>query len=338
MTFELHNGKMEDVLLQYPAGYFDSCVSDFPYGLSFMGKSWDYKVPSVAQCLEIYRALKPGAYLLAFGGPRTYHRIVCNIEDAGFEIRDQISWVFGSGFPKSSNQKGEWKGWGSGLKPAHEPICVARKPLIGTIPKNLSIYGTGALNIEGCKIGESNGRWPANLIHDGSDEVLSLFPESPGQLAPVGPENGLRNSVNCYGNYGARDRFEPREDLDKSAARFFYSAKASRKDRNEGCEHMAPGKLNWSSGEKNPGSFQSDKTDRTSPNNHPTVKPTALMRYLVRLVTRPGGHVLDPFCGSGSTGKACMLENMQFTGIDIDPHSINISECRISWAHKQMAI
>lgn len=219
MSYDLRIGKMEDVLLLYPDNFFDSIVTDPPYGISFMGKNWDYNVPSLLQWQQAYRVLKPGGYLISFGGARTYHRMVVAIEDAGFEIRDQIFWVFGSGFPKSSNQKGEWEGWGSGLKPAHEPICVARKPLTGTIPENLAQYGTGAMNINACRIegepwrygnqpklngaryqpgqltplerhaenieGGHEGRWPANVIHDGSDEVTRYFPDAPGQMADV---------------------------------------------------------------------------------------------------------------------------------------------------------
>jgi site-specific DNA-methyltransferase (adenine-specific) len=320
---------------------------------------------------HVYRVLKPGAYLVAFASPRTYHRMVCGLEDAGFEIRDHIFWVFASGFPKSSNQKGEWAGWGSALKPAHEPIVIARKPLIGSIPENLARYGTGAMNIDACRIqgepwswgsqpvlnnanftpgitgrdryaenieGGDKGRWPANLIHDGSEEVLKCFPDAPGQMAAITgnepTQNGFSGPTAYSGFRGRISTPEPRQELDKSAARFFYCAKTSRTDRNEGCEDLPVGDLNWSSGDENPGSFQSENTDRTSPNNHPTVKPTPLMRYLTKLVTRKGGHVLDPFCGSGSTGKAALLEHMNFTGIDMDPHHITISGARCRWALK----
>lgn len=368
--FTLHTGKMEDVLTGYPDDHFDSCVTDPSYGYKFMGKSWDSDVPKKYMWEQAFRTMKPGAYLLAFGGPRTYHRMVCGVEDAGFEIRDQIFWVFSSGFPKSSNQKDDWDGWGTGLKPAHEPIVVARKPLIGTVPQNLTEFGTGAMNIDACRIhgdtwhygnqpklngaryqpgqltpiernaenitGGQDGRWPANLIHDGSDEVMALFPESKGQMGDVKGTEKSRiggDGTNCYGLFNSVIPHARRNDAG-SAARFFYCAKTSRTDRNEGCGHLAAGPLNWSSGDKNPGSFQSEHTDRSSPNNHPTVKPTDLMRYLIKLVTRPGGHILDPFCGSGSTGKAAMFEHMRFTGIDMDPHNILISEARIKFGQR----
>lgn len=284
------------------------------------------------------RVAKPGAHLLCFGGTRTFHRMTCAIENAGWEIRDCIMWVYGSGFPKSMDvgkKLPDWQGWGTCLKPAWEPIIVARKPLEGTVANTVTKFGTGAINIDGCRIpvephdssrdgemtadaryadrgstnfsaspgprgGDERGRFPANLIHDGSDEVLACFPESKGQQAIVrGTEPSRTGDHGIYGHYGQRNLFIPREENDKSAARFFYCAKATKSDRGDG-------------------------------NDHPTVKPTELMRYLVRLVCRRGGVVLDPFMGSGSTGKACMLEGMRFYGIDLDPHYCEIAELRVS--------
>ncbi|WIF70285.1 site-specific DNA-methyltransferase [Metapseudomonas otitidis] len=311
---------------------------------------------------EAFRLLKPGGYLLSFASPRTYHHMAAGIEMAGFEIRDQIMWVFGSGFPKSHNLAGEYEGWGTALKPAHEPICMARKPLAGTVAANVLEHGTGALNIDGCRIPSEpmppntgagglprqradeirgpgvvaqphdGGRWPANLIHDGSEEVVALFPSEAGASAPVkGTEpmaNGFSGPVKFSGLIG---RVPGAFHGDSgSAARFFYCAKTSRKDRNEGCEHMERKPLHWSSGDANPGSFQSGGTDKTSPNNHPTVKPTALMAYLCRLVTPPGGVVLDPFMGSGSTGKAAMREGFQFIGCEMSPEYMAIAQARIA--------
>lgn len=341
----------------------------------FMGKQWDTGDVAFdpAFWADVLRVLKPGGHVLAFGGTRTYHRLACAIEDAGFEIRDQIGWLYGSGFPKSHDvSKGidkaagaerevlrerytakrikpgatvvregaygkqdvtftacdtapataaakQWEGWGTALKPAWEPIVLARKPLIGTVAANVLEHGTGAINIDGCRVaaegdvietsGETvttnchagyqrpgasmfntgkakerngpanaSGRWPANVIHDGSEEVIAAFPETPGQRASVGPQHGAKNSVNVYGDYGARDQFNPRGDSG-SAARFFYSSKADAADR-----------------------LQS---------RHPTVKPVDLMAYLCRLVTPPNGLVLDPFAGSGSTGMACLREGFR---------------------------
>jgi DNA modification methylase len=391
----------------------DSIVTDPPYGLSFMGKKWDYDVPSVDVWVECLRVLKPGGHLLAFAGTRTQHRMAVRIEDAGFEIRDMIAWVYGSGFPKSldvskaidknngevgrllrftewmrttgltskqidqatgTNMGGhyltaksqpaiptrklweklrplcgqvpewvddlverieaerkvvgqkiingeegtaggykngiasiqganisinrsiditiaatpeakQWEGWGTALKPALEPITVARKPLIGTVAENVLQHGTGAINVDGGRVGTeeritnwsgtanykvsdpktgtttATGRWPANFIHDGSEEATDLLGAS---------------------------------------ARFFYCAKASKADRDE--------------------------------NHHPTVKPTDLMRYLCRLVTPPSGTVLDPFMGSGSTGKAAMLEGFAFVGIEREAEYIDIAKARIQSA------
>lgn len=337
----------------------DAVVTDPPYGLSFMGKRWDYDVPAVEVWAECLRVLKPGGHLLAFAGTRTQHRMAVRIEDAGFEIRDMIAWVYGSGFPKSHNLHGEWEGWGTALKPAMEPITVARKPLDGTVAKNVLAYGTGAINVDGCRIGvdpsptfptrrnarifqtgsggqdvfpPTKGRWPANLIHDGSEEVVSAFPKAGGAIAPVtGDEpTGHGFSGNVYGSPGQQGR-KPidRRDGGGSAARFFYCAKASRADRNEGCEAFNEKPLLWSSGTHNPGSFQSDGTHKAARNYHPTVKPTALMRYLCRLVTPPGGLVLDPFAGSGSTGKAAALEGFRFLGIERDPEYAAIAKRRI---------
>jgi len=323
-------------------------VTDPPYGLSFMGKKWDYDVPSVAIWEQCLRVLKPGGHLLAFAGTRTQHRMACRIEDAGFEIRDMIAWVYGSGFPKSldvskaidkaagaerevvGSYKGasnigkestnsyittesgtatdvfitapatpearQWSGWGTALKPALEPITMARKPFSSTVAANVIQYGTGAINVDGCRVGtearlnqsagnknlehrttvtpvsshnetdgrECVGRWPANIIHDGSNEAAMSL---------------------------------------KSGARFFYTAKAG-------------------------------KVDRESENNHPTVKPTMLMAYLCRLITQPGGTILDPFMGSGSTGKAATINGFRFIGIERDPEYHKISEARISNQHE----
>lgn len=422
---------------------------------------------------EALRVLKPGGHLLAFSGSRTYHRMACAIEDAGFEIRDQIMWLYGSGFPKSldvskaidkaagrigksteeiknalkaahdatgktlgelnaacgfeasgylrtsstwatvlptadkwaimrdvlgldqsldavfaeaerevigksqwsnsaahfvpgenhtdrivlditapaTDEAKQWDGWGTALKPAHEPICVARKPLIGTVAANVLQFGTGALNIDACRVptdgaprakgGKSGihdehdvlGRWPANVAHDGSAEVVALFPAKAGAAAPVRGSEASSPTETVYGKF---DRVQGAFHADSgSAARFFYCAKATRRDRNEGCEQLDKRPLLWSSGTQNPGSFQSDGTDKSSQNHHPTVKPTALMQWLVRLVTPKGGMVLDPFMGSGSTGKACVLEGVGFIGIEREADYIAIAEARIAHARQQ---
>lgn len=299
---------------------------------------------------EALRVAKPGAHCVAFASPRTFHRMVCGLEEAGWEIRDTLMWVFGSGFPKSHN--GAWGG--TALKPAWEPIVLARKPLIGTVAANYEMHGTGALNIDGCRVvhdevlrepksdpssrrgvvgrafqaagsAERNqeaqrasierantiGRWPANLIHDGSDEVVALFPRKAGARAPVQRRNADKFR-SAYGTF-AGDFDEQGSTFhgdSGGAARFFYCAKADRADRNDGCDGIPGRPLLWSSGAQSPGTFQSENTRRAAENNHPTVKPTDLMRWLCRLVTPAGGVVLDPFAGSGSTGRGALYEGL----------------------------
>lgn len=385
-------GDCLDVLPTLAPESVDATVTDPPYGLGFMGKDWDHGVPGVAFWQAIARVMKPGAHLLAFGGSRTYHRVACAIEDAGFEIRDQIQWIYGQGFPKSKNLDGDWKGWGTALKPAHEPIVLARKPPIGTVAENVLTHGTGAINVDACRIdaqgetvdrgdfdgavtpshqgyvrtgrsmmthkpaersGPANslGRWPANVIHDGSDEVLAAFPQAKGQQGPISSTAPSDRTKNVYG--AMRRDGEPSANSDNrgdvgfkmrpgmrrldegSAARFFYCPKASREDRNEGCDGMERKPLHWSSGDQNPGSFQAEGTDKASANNHPTVKPTELMRYLCRLVTPPGGLILDPFLGSGSTGKAAILEGFRFVGIEREADYAEIAKARLSHEFKK---
>lgn len=336
----------------------DSCVTDPPYHLTsivkrfgadnaspaksgktgayaraskgFMGQTWDggdvaFQAETWAAVL---RVLKPGAHLVAFSGTRTYHRMACAIEDAGFEIRDQLAWCYGSGFPKSHNQPG---GWGTALKPAWEPICLARKPLAGTVARNIGAHGTGAINIDACRIeseggspregetsqeqryaergstnfaalpgprgGDPSGRWPANIIHDGSEEVLAAFPDAPGQQGDLAGHSKDRTSKNAYGDMKAARDAIARGDTG-SAARFFYCAKATTEERGEG-------------------------------NNHPTVKPVALMRWLCRLVTPVGGTVLDPFAGSGSTLIAADAEQFDAIGCELSPDYAAIAERRV---------
>lgn len=400
----------------------DAIVTDPPYGLAsgptafledatsgrgFMGKEWDRGVPGPAFWREALRVAKPGAYLLAFGGTRAFHRMAVAIEDAGWEIRDCVCWLYGSGFPKShdaskaidraagaerevvgvnpnvlrahKSQNGavafggvgspdltapatdaarEWAGWGTALKPAWEPIIMARKPLEGTVAANLLKHGTGALNIDGARVGAEptvrrntaemgyhggnlsasyatgspQGRWPANLMHDGSDEVVAGFPNAGGG-------NGLpihAGAFGQHGRYGKATGATTQSYADSgSASRFFYCAKASRADREEGCEQLptrsgaeATERQEGTAGLNSPRAGAS-RTAEAVRNHHPTVKPTELMRYLIRLITPPGGTVLDPFMGSGSTGKAAMLEGATFRGCDLDPAYLTIAEARI---------
>jgi site-specific DNA-methyltransferase (adenine-specific) len=382
----------------------DAVVTDPPYGLSFMGKDWDHGIPGEAFWCEALRVAKPGAHLLAFGGTRTFHRLACAIEDAGWEMRDSVglphrsgewgdcpwllAWVYGSGFPKSKNVgsctcgtetaehtrecesivMSAWRGWGTALKPAWEPIILARKPLEWTVAENVQKWGTGALNIVGCRINPaaegdydhwrdpdnivphagfegksfamgrrsmSNphpaGRWPANLIHDGSDEVVGLFPQAEvrGSAKSGMTKTRPANPTGLFGGLGGAGGAALHNDSG-SAARFFYCAKASRAEREEGLDgtpERLGGMVSNTSGQ------HLTRRDGGAPglvhNNHPTVKPIDLMRYLCRLVTPPGGTVLDPFMGSGSTGKAAMLEGFGFIGIDNVPEYVEIARRRI---------
>lgn len=388
MRFDLHHGDCLDVLRGMADSSVDSIVTDPPYGLSFMGKRWDYDVPSVEIWAECLRVLKPGGHLLAFAGTRTQHRMAVRIEDAGFEIRDMIAWVYGSGFPKSHN--GEWGG--TALKPALEPITMARKPLVGSVEANWREHGTGALDIDGCRVGWPGGgapeigtpgwggpqkkstavpgqdgdtvdrtppsplgRWPANLIHDGSEDVLSAFPEPKGQQGPISGAAPSEKTANVYGRM--RREGDPSADSENagavgfkmrpgmrrvdagSAARFFYCAKASKADRDEGLEgfvKLSAGMVSNTSGQH---MTRRDEGYEVAPraNNHPTVKPTELMRYLCRLVTPPGGTVLDPFTGSGSTGKAAMLEGFRFIGMEREAEYLEIARARIACAADEYA-
>jgi site-specific DNA-methyltransferase (adenine-specific) len=329
----------------------DSIVTDPPYGLSFMGKDWDYGIPGIHFWVEALRVAKPGCHLLAFGGTRTFHRLACAIEDSGWEIRDCLGWIYGSGFPKSHNLKGDHEGLGTALKPAWEPIIMARKPLDGTVAANVQKWGTGAINVYGCRVGtggdktgggckgmsalhgggitnrvpvdQTKGRWPANLIHDGSDEVMELFPQAKGS-----PEKWNRcNSDQFHGIFGKRRGNETVCGYGDSgsSARFFYCAKASRKEREMGMGGQPDGPpMRWDKA----GKWTNDTTP--AKNNHPTVKPLALMRYLCRLVTPPNGLVLDPFMGSGTAGIAAKLEGFNFIGIDISQEYCGIATKRIA--------
>ena len=343
-------------------GTIDSIVTDPPYGLSFMGKGWDRGVPPSRFWVEALRVAKPGSHLLAFGGTRTYHRLAIAIEDAGWEIRDCVMWVYGSGFPKSHNLKDEWRGWGTALKPAYEPIIVARKSLISTIAENVQKHGTGGINVDGCRVGTDErynpaagnkvggnslsmsltgmpkdtkgrvafGRWPANLIHDGSDEVVGLFPAT---ISGGGDKHSKTQDGNIFKGIAPISGLHSYQGDSGSAARFFYCAKASKADRDEGCENLEVAKQDPTRKEGNPGGDNPrNRGVHKRTNFHPTVKPTALMRYLCRLVTPPNGIVFDPFMGSGSTGKAAVLEGFDFVGIEKEVDYLKIAEARIAKA------
>ena len=390
-------GDCRDVLKTLEDCSVDSVVTDPPYELGFMGKKWDssgiaYDVTVWEECL---RVLKPGGHILAFGGSRTWHRLAVAIEDAGFEIRDSIAWMYGSGFPKSldvskaidkrlgaerevvgtrqgkGSQTGvtvgaigggasegfghgntinetsahtpeakQWEGWGTALKPAFEPIVVGRKPFAkgSTVAANVLAWGVGGLNIDASRIGTNDnlnggaysdsdtgmsknevygkyykqpggyvqpqGRWPANVILD--EYSAGLLDEQSG--VTVSTSNKRNNGAGRSVAHGAEQANVTSGHADSGgASRFFYCAKASKRDRNEGLE---------------------------TPSIHPTVKPTALMRYLIKLVTPPGGTVLDPFTGSGSTGKAALLDGYDFVGVELTEEYLPIIEGRLTWAQE----
>lgn len=360
-------GDCLEKLKELPDNSVDSIVTDPPYGLSFMGKKWDYDVPSIEIWKEALRVLKPGGHLLAFGGTRTYHRLVVNIEDAGFEIRDCIQWLYGSGFPKSHNIKeGNFKGWGTALKPANEPICVARKPLEKglTVAENVLKWGCGAINIERSRIGSEvrsysinaavtsgnfgnganqpaderdsktvQGRWPANIILD--EVAAEMLDEQSGNikgskasgLTPTKARSNMNASIAGINRTGYEDS--------GGASRFFYVAKASKSERNTGLEGMpkvSKGHLASESGGGGGWSKDSDKNPNLPrENHHPTVKPIKLMKYLIKLVTPPNGVVLDLFMGSGSTGVATKSLGFNFIGIELSQEYFEIAQKRIDF-------
>jgi DNA modification methylase len=432
VTISILQGDCRDVLAGLPADSLHACLTDPPYGLEFMGREWDkfndkprrvngtggreapfahhavnpsgsrnvgYQQWCETWARELYRVLKPGAFLMAFGGTRTYHRLACAIEDAGFEIRDQFAWCYGSGFPKSRDaskaidqeigatrevlgkrtdgryaylgcditggrtvggtpgtveigqitapatpEAAAWEGFGTAVKPAWEPLVLARKPMIGNLAQNLLKHGCGALNIDGCRVETDEslpvfatsggrkfeqshtqesrktkqvgthtlGRWPANLAHDGSPEVVAAF-------AAYGDKSSTRANGNpndpIHGSNGSGRSYEwgevGRASIDHrdagTAARFFYTAKA-------------------------------DKADRAD-SKHPTVKPVDLIRHYMRLITPPGGTVIDCFAGSGTGGEAAMLEGFDCVLIERDPKSVADIHHRIArWSGGDMPL
>lgn len=405
--YTIKHGNNLDILKKYPDNHFHSIVTDPPYGINFMGKEWDNGVPKKEIWIECLRVLKSGGYLLSFGGSRTYHRMAVNIEDAGFEIRDQIMWVYGQGFPKSNNFvknyikqiirgniksnnnmknkdyeislrkykeyksiKKDFSSFDTALKPAHEPICMARKPFKGTVVGNVLKHTTSGINIDECRVEFKNGdktsisgrkhkrgnnintnlgsnksiseenekgRFPANFIHDGSEEVLNVFPDTKKGGA-IRKDYKINNNVYNDMSMLTSNHTEGYGDSG-NASRFFYCAKTSKTDRSEGLEEF--GKETTNDGRKKDvdNAYQRGITERL--NSHPTVKPTSLMEYLVKLVTPKNGIVLDPFNGSGSTGKAVARlnkeneeRNFRYVGCELDENYCKISKARIEYAVK----
>ncbi len=405
----LHGNNL-DLLAAVRDNFAHAVVTDPPYGLGFMGKDWDAALPDPRTWAECLRVLRPGGHLVAFGAPRLVHRLTCQIEDAGFEVRDQLLWIFGSGFPKSLDvskaidkaagaerevvgqhtnpgslgttaygamerkpvdittpttpEAARWSGWGTALKPAYEPIVLARKPLDGTVAQTVQRWGTGAINVDGCRVTTDDnlnggayskerqpstsewagihkstgteyvqplGRWPANLILD--EAAGALLDAQTGALAGRGSATsyGVGTGGDCGGalNYGDSG----------GASRFFYCPKASRSEREAGLEDLPPRVVDPSreadaAARDNPrtGAGRSGEGRR---NHHATVKPLDLMRWLVRLVTPPGGMVLEPFAGSGTTPAACALEDVDCLAMELDADYVEIARARVAHAVQQ---
>jgi site-specific DNA-methyltransferase (adenine-specific) len=322
---EIRLGDCREIIATLPDCSIDSIVTDPPYELGFMGKKWDasgiaYDVTLWEQCL---RVLKPGGHLLAFGGTRTYHRMTCAIEDSGFEIRDCIVWLYGSGFPKSHNLNNDWDGWGTALKPANEPIVLARKPLAGTVAANVTEYGTGAMNIDGTRIA--------------TDDRFSGGPRGKSGFA-AGYDSDGWTAGSDKGRWPAN--VIANENMNEEWVKYFFTPKASRTERNAGLTALEWKHTDFGGGGKPGAGFNEvthGKAPAHAPNNHPTVKPLALMRYLVRLITPPGGTVLEPFAGSGTTLMAAVMEGCNAIGCEITDEYIEIIERRVRWAHDQHA-
>jgi site-specific DNA-methyltransferase (adenine-specific) len=429
-SFTIYNEDCLKVLDQLPENSIDAIITDPPYEIGFMNKGWDstgiaFQVETWKKAL---RVLKAGGHLLAFNHSRQFHRLAVAIEDAGFEIRDTIMWLYGSGFPKSLNiakaidkangyegkiigqAKGsgstgvnsvgnqqfvaknenedgtynvrelsetakQWEGWGTALKPAYEPIVLARKPIAeNSIAENVLKHGVGGINIDGCRVGSETisthnaptgtfaggeagrgsdtetytshtGRFPANVIHDNSEEVVNLFPEEAGggsggyDFTKTNQGNAANIITNIKSGYHHNDN--------GSAARFFYSAKANILDRDEGLdvagiEEERSSPYGYNKGLNNVGEGMFKDRNSQKRNIHPTVKPTDLMAYLVRLISPKGATILDMFMGSGSTGKAVALENARnnsnykFIGIELGKEYADIAIARISYAIKTL--
>ena len=413
----VYNGDCLEVMDKIDKCSVDSVVTDPPYHLTsivkrfgkegsapaqfgtdgafaraskgFMGKEWDggdiaFQVETWRKCYEL---LKPGGHLIAFSGSRTYHRMAVAIEDAGFEIRDQCIWLYGSGFPKSHNVG---NGWGTALKPAHEPMVLARKPLSEkSVAQNVDKFGTGAINIDACRIegevkhpdtmpdfrdqGEQSkaaigvdklsfgqtsnakrkqlsdsdlldnqtGRWPSNVMHDGSEQIQEIFPET--SSTEVSRER-THKGIWTAGELADTEQFMPAYGDQGNASRYFYCAKTSKDERNSGLHGFETKMMGMSGGAQSVGEGYDKGQDIglnkviARKNTHPTVKPVELMRYLVRLVTPKGGLVLDPFMGSGSTGMGAREEDFKFVGIEKEEEYYEIAKARIKNVKPQLKL
>ena len=383
MTHKILTGDSAELLKKYPDCHFDAVITDPPYGIEFLGKDWDSNTGAVAVWSECLRVLKPGGYLLAFSAARTYHHLATNIESVGFEIRDQLMWIYASGFPKAqdmgkaiqrrqgvektqkrqhnepsyggrgdhitqdtsqdvvptSPEAVKWSGWKTALKPAHEPIVMARKPFKGSTIDNVLQHGVGALNIDASRIAYENKK-------DLDTYVNNIKGPLERSTATAGANIGMHESKTGFkvqkGTVGEdfhtpeQGRF-PSNVIGEVAGyqKYFYCPKVSRRERHCGFDDL-PERLCGPGGEQFVQSQDHQRSNANTGNNHPTVKPVALMRYLIQLVTPANSTVLDPFCGSGSTGMAVRELGHTFVGCDLDPHYVAIATRRIEgWISTQ---
>ena len=357
-------GNCLEVMKTFPENHFSSILTDPPYGLKFMGKEWDHSVPGIPFWKEALRICKPGTMMLCFGGTRTYHRLACAIEDAGWEIRDCLQWIYGSGFPKSHNKFG-LEGYGTALKPAYEPILLCMKPLEGTYAQNVEKWGLGGINIDGCRIlshenlcrpsikqndnkilGKGlgagiqiapKGRWPANILFD--EEAAKMLDEQSGVLktGDVKPYTSKSDGFlqGCKGKRTGKFNGDS-----GGASRFFYCAKASSAERNEGCEGL-PLKEKPLMGEfkDNPGRTVPKSSPIAKSNFHPTVKPLKLLEYLLKLISPPqNALILDPFAGSGSTCVSAKQLGIECIGIEINPEYCEIARKRVDTVKSEVQL
>lgn len=382
MKYQIINGNNIDVLKTFPDDHFDSIVTDPPYGIDFLGKAWDANTGALETYQQCLRVLKPGGHILAFSAARTYHHLAITLEQAGFEIRDQIMWIYSSGFPKSQDvgksiqrsmgvkeyegfvdttknsgfgqmdvarqkvgqewstketqvgkakvtdpEAKQWAGWGTALKPAHEPIALARKPIKGSIKDNVLKHGVGALNIDATRIAY-DGPNDKPVPHGGK---ARQHKDNPGWMADNTGYGIIENpEINPIGRFPSNVLGEIAEPYQK----YFYCPKVSRRERHIGFD-LTTIPTDPSGKYDNGGYSGNQETLKAAGNNHPTVKPIELMKYLIKLITPAGGKVLDPFNGSGSTGCAAVELGYEYVGIELDANYVEIATKRIEAWNKE---
>jgi len=327
MAFHIHTGDSAKILRHIDSDSIDAVVTDPPYGIEFLDKAWDRNTGAVEIWRQCLRILKPGGHLLAFSAARTYHHLATNIESVGFEIRDQLMWIYSSGFPKAQ-QIPTHPGWRTGLKPAHEPIVMARRPLQGSCKATMATQGVGALNIDATRIAYQDQR-------DLDTYVNNIRGPLERSTATAGDRIGMHEGKT---GFKAQKGKVVRPQAGRRTASFSFGHKTTHAGGDGSPEFTANDKGRFPSNVI--GEVQGhqqyfycpkvSKRERMSFNTHPTVKPVELMKYLIRLVAPSGAHIIDPFCGSGSTGMACKQLGVEFTGIEQDPEFVKIARQRIS--------